>query len=266
MKVNWNWADGCHWMEGHGRKGVAQQGDWPRCWVVLRKKALLQTRDSKNSECQKFQTCVSVYAHTYACVLLHQLYFTQGYLNYKSSFPISPEENWHTPSHTAVKGRSWAAAPRQVKSELSHVLQSPPLPAAQTWPCPSSTLAAWPLEAFGLAASVLKFHLCSLETETMFFIWKSPAHSLTLDRFSVMFVKGSSDEKDDTSEYWWQCQIPLPGSELLEKVSLDLCASGAHWSWHPIKPGYKKSGIIFFILINQHVIIALTVPSKLLKQ
>lgn len=55
------------------------------------------------------------------------------------------------------------------------------------------------------------------------------------------------------------------GSELLEALSLELCASSAPWGWHPVNQGYQVAAIAF-ILINQHVTIALTVRSKMLQQ
>ena len=62
--------------------------------------------------------------------------------------------------------------------------------------------------------------------------------------------------------------VSLPGYGLLEKLSLELLASVLHEAHTLLAqvPFFQQLSAIIFILINQYVTIALTVPSNPLRR
>lgn len=171
----WNVAEGYSWVKDHRRKGVTLgEIDKDAGWFIERRFCANQ-RWKELGVGGQFQICVDVCA----CVLLYRL---QAFKTLETSHKNPGLHfSWRELAHPCPRssnGRSWAAGPLAWRMTcpvgFNPHLSLLPRPG----PGPSSIFPTWPLKAFGFAATVLNFHMGSLETETMFFILGSLAWCL----------------------------------------------------------------------------------------
>lgn len=164
----------------------------------------VQTRDWKNSRVSSFRP-VSMCVHLCmsVCYCINCKFLKLWIFHIWSRW----REAAH-PSQRAVQRRSRAAAPWRWTWE--NVLQCPALPATHTWSSSPVYLPHLAPEGTGVYShSPGISHRLSGEQQRKGSLG-SPARSLVLRTFSVMFVKGYSDEKDDELEQGW-CWVWTPG-------------------------------------------------------